>query len=73
MVAKSSHLFILKPYWYHMTDIVIIDYVLASSEYGIEFAAAVVNKEGNVMGTQFHPEKSGDLGLKMLENFVGMC
>jgi glutamine amidotransferase len=49
------------------------EYVLASSEYGIEFAAAVVNNEGNVMGTQFHPEKSGDLGLKMLENFVGMC
>ena len=49
------------------------EYVLASCEYGIEFAAAVVNKEGNVMGTQFHPEKSGDLGLKMLENFVGMC
>jgi len=49
------------------------EYVLASSEYGIEFAAAVVNNEGNLMGTQFHPEKSGDLGLKMLENFVGMC
>jgi glutamine amidotransferase len=47
--------------------------VLASCKYGIEFAAAVVNKAGNVMGTQFHPEKSGDLGLKMLENFVGMC
>jgi len=26
-----------------------------------------------VMGTQFHPEKSGDWGLKMLENFVEMC
>jgi len=49
------------------------EYVLASCEYGIEFAAAVVNKAGNVMGTQFHPEKSGDLGLQMLENFVGMC
>lgn len=49
------------------------EYVLASCGYGIEFAAAVVNTAGNVMGTQFHPEKSGDLGLKMLENFVGMC
>ncbi|MCL7414556.1 MAG: imidazole glycerol phosphate synthase subunit HisH [ANME-2 cluster archaeon] len=49
------------------------EYVLASCEYGIDFSAAVVNKGGNVMGTQFHPEKSGDLGLKMLENFVGMC
>lgn len=49
------------------------EYILASSEYGKEFAAAVVNKEGNVMGTQFHPEKSGDMGLNILENFVGMC
>ncbi|MBW6519274.1 MAG: imidazole glycerol phosphate synthase subunit HisH [ANME-2 cluster archaeon] len=49
------------------------EYVLASCGYGIEFAAAVVNKAGNVMGTQFHPEKSGEQGLKMLENFVGMC
>ncbi|MDF1557345.1 MAG: imidazole glycerol phosphate synthase subunit HisH [ANME-2 cluster archaeon] len=49
------------------------EYILASCNYGIDFAAAVVSKLGNVMGTQFHPEKSGDLGLKMLENFVGMC
>lgn len=48
-------------------------YTLATSDYHMEFAAAVVNRQGNVMGTQFHPEKSGDWGLKMLENFVGMC
>jgi imidazole glycerol-phosphate synthase subunit HisH len=33
----------------------------------------VVNSQGNVMGTQFHPEKSGATGLKILRNFVEMC
>lgn len=46
---------------------------LATCKYGKTFASAVVNDTGNVMGTQFHPEKSGDIGLKMLRNFVNMC
>lgn len=46
-------------------------YSLASCEYGIEFDA-IVGKD-NVIGTQFHPEKSGDVGLKMLKNFVNLC
>lgn len=46
---------------------------LASCEYGLEFSASVVNSKGNVMGTQFHPEKSGATGLKILKNFVEMC
>ena len=48
-------------------------HTLASCKYGNEFAASVVNDTKNVIGTQFHPEKSGDIGLKMLKNFVGMC
>ncbi len=46
---------------------------LASCNYGLEFSASVVNSKGNVMGTQFHPEKSGATGLKILKNFVEMC
>ncbi|HIH73841.1 MAG TPA: imidazole glycerol phosphate synthase subunit HisH [Methanosarcina sp.] len=46
---------------------------LASCEYGLEYSASVVNSKGNVMGTQFHPEKSGATGLKILKNFVEMC
>lgn len=41
--------------------------VVATTEYGQEFVSAV-NKE-NVWGVQFHPEKSAELGLKLLENF----
>jgi len=45
-----------------------VDAVIATSDYGIRFTAAV--NKGNVYATQFHPEKSGDTGLKMLENFA---
>lgn len=40
----------------------------ARTEYGVDFTSAVIR--GNVMGTQFHPEKSGKMGLRMLANFV---
>lgn len=41
---------------------------LALCDYGERFAAVVGS--GNVVATQFHPEKSGELGLKMLQNFL---
>ena len=43
-------------------------YAIASSFYGNEFAAVIAS--GNVFATQFHPEKSGKVGLKILKNFV---
>ncbi len=42
--------------------------VAARAEYGIGFDVAV--EKGNVFGCQFHPEKSGDVGLKILKNFL---
>ena len=44
------------------------DAVIANSEYGAELTAAVQNK--NVFGCQFHPEKSGKVGLSILKAFV---
>ncbi len=43
------------------------DSLLASTEYGIDITAAVA--KDNVAGTQFHPEKSGDVGLAILRGF----
>jgi len=40
----------------------------AVTEYGQSFAAAI--EMGSVAAVQFHPEKSGDVGLKVLENFL---
>jgi glutamine amidotransferase len=60
-------------YFVHSYYVDTAEDTLAACEYGRTFAAAVVNDAGNVMGTQFHPEKSGDIGLKMLRNFVRMC
>ena len=42
-------------------------YTLATSEYGIDVTAAVA--KDNVMGCQFHPEKSGTVGLNILKAF----
>jgi glutamine amidotransferase len=48
------------------------DVVSAVSEYGgLEFPSVVFSR--NLYGTQFHPEKSGETGRKILRNFVGRC
>ena len=44
--------------------------VLAVTDYGVPFHAAV--QRGRILGFQFHPEKSGDVGQKLLANFVEM-
>jgi glutamine amidotransferase len=41
---------------------------VAYCEYGEKFSAAV--EKNNLFGLQFHPEKSGEAGLRMLKNFV---
>ena len=41
---------------------------LTTTDYGYEFVSAV--QRGNIIGTQYHPEKSGSAGLKLLKNFM---
>ena len=45
--------------------------VISTTEYGVEFASMIARE--NVFGTQFHPEKSGETGLKILRNFIEFC
>lgn len=46
------------------------EYIAASCDYGTKVTALAQNK--NVFGTQFHPEKSGAVGLTILKNFGGL-
>ncbi|MDD9302397.1 MAG: imidazole glycerol phosphate synthase subunit HisF [Desulfobacter sp.] len=59
-----------KFYFVHSYHIVPEDtsVILATTSYDYEYASAV--QQGNVMGTQFHPEKSGRAGMQLLKNFI---
>ena len=46
------------------------DVILAETEHGKRFVSAVAR--GNLLGVQFHPERSGDDGLRLLANFVSL-
>jgi len=54
-------------YFTHSYRAPVVAATVARCEYGGEFCAAV--EHGNLFGVQFHPEKSGATGLKLLENF----
>jgi glutamine amidotransferase len=45
--------------------------VAGTTEYGVRFPSVLIRD--NVIGTQFHPEKSGELGLRVYDNFVGLA
>ena len=45
--------------------------IATRTDYGIEFVSAVW--KANIFGLQFHPEKSGEVGLKILKNFGSLC
>ncbi len=47
------------------------DVIVAESDYAIKVPAIVC--KDNYFGTQFHPEKSGDIGAQMLRNFLREC
>ncbi|MBT3320236.1 MAG: imidazole glycerol phosphate synthase subunit HisH [Clostridia bacterium] len=54
---------------YHASDIP-DEFIIGEADYGYRFTAAV--QKDNVFGLQFHPEKSGDVGLSMLKRFGGL-
>jgi glutamine amidotransferase len=45
--------------------------IAATTDYGVSFASAVA--QDNLFAVQFHPEKSGDVGLRVYANFVGLA
>jgi glutamine amidotransferase len=58
-------------YFTHSFAAPVTDAACAVSEHGEAFAAAV--ERAHVGGVQFHPEKSGEAGLRILLNFVALC
>lgn len=64
-IRKSPYVYFVHSYHAVPEDKSII---LATSVYGEEITAAV--GKNNVIATQFHPEKSGDIGLSIIKNFV---
>ena len=55
-------------YFTHSYAAPVIDDTAAVSDYGVPFSAAV--ERDNVSAVQFHPEKSGDVGLRILSNWM---
>lgn len=66
-IPDNSYVYFVHSYF--LTSMNIAD-VAATCKYGIDFDAAVCR--GNIMGTQFHPEKSGEVGLEILRNFAAL-
>jgi glutamine amidotransferase len=66
-LPEDIYVYFVHSYWGKAADPA---NVIATTDYGTTVTAAVQN--GLVFGTQFHPEKSGDIGLAMLKNFGGL-
>ena len=62
---NKKHLYFVHSYYAPVTD-----YTIASCDYITPFSAAVA--KDNFMGVQFHPEKSGSVGSKVLQNFLDL-
>ncbi len=64
-IENNPYVYFVHSYFLNATD---KDIVSAQTQYGVTIDAAV--EKGNVFATQFHPEKSGETGLKILRNFA---
>ena len=62
-VQEGNHVYFVHTYYATECDSVVI----ATTDYGATLTAAVARD--NVMGCQFHPEKSGPVGLRILQSF----
>ena len=64
-IPDGSYAYFVHSYYAEAED---RDDVAATTEYGVRIDA--IAERGNVFGTQFHPEKSSETGLKILKNFL---
>ena len=66
-IAPGSYSYFVHSYYCEPTDAAAI---LATTDYGHPFAAIIA--QDNIYGIQFHPEKSQQVGLQILQNFVSL-
>jgi glutamine amidotransferase len=64
-IAQDSFVYFVHSYYLQAADGA---QVAATTQYGVQIHAAV--ESGNVFACQFHPEKSSEVGLKILDNFI---
>ena len=66
-VPEEAYVYFVHSYYLHAED---ENDIATVTNYGIDFHSAV--GKNNIFATQFHPEKSGDVGLQILRNFASM-
>jgi len=64
-VDEGSYFYFVHSYYPQPAD---PDVVIGETEYGVTFASVIARD--NIVATQFHPEKSGEAGLRMYANFL---
>lgn len=64
-IPDESYFYFLHSYYPEPADPAV---VIGETEYGVTFASVLARD--NIVATQFHPEKSGDMGLRMYRNFL---
>jgi glutamine amidotransferase len=67
-LPREKHFYFAHSFYADVTDAGV---KIAYTDYGFPMPASV--QKGTIYGTQFHPEKSGKVGLKVLENFSKIC
>ncbi len=66
-IPDGAYVYFVHSYYLKAED---RDVVSSQTKYGVLIDASV--QQGNLFATQFHPEKSGDVGIQMLRNFVSL-
>jgi glutamine amidotransferase len=67
-LAKEKHFYFAHSFY---TDVADSQARVAYTDYGFNLSASI--QKANIYGVQFHPEKSGKTGLKILQNFYEIC
>lgn len=64
-IKNNSYFYFVHSYYVDPKD---DSAILTKTNYGADFVSAI--EKDNIFGLQFHPERSGEVGIKILENFV---